>query len=213
MVQPPRYHLHPSIKMTNAKHAATETRTGGNCQIMRGSTISGNVWLVTGLSRTVPSQLTRDSVSPSPCRSSIVELKIVVSPHIMILLSENIEKDCSLGWGRWGENLQRRKKKGHSYQHCLEDYCEFKDRMEKHEKHKHSKDPPKNIMFTCDGCGFKTPLKSRMMRHSKTCLCFIALKERVEQVSSLKALLPKISYLCPQKILGPYNKNARKISY
>ena len=31
MVQPPRDHLLLSIKMTNAKHASTETRPGGNC--------------------------------------------------------------------------------------------------------------------------------------------------------------------------------------
>ena len=79
-----------------------------------------------------------------------------------------------------------------THQHCHGDNCEFKtyrkDRMEKHKKHKHSKDPPKSIMYTCDGCGFKTPVKSRMLKHSKTCLCFIALKERVVPIVKKKGL-------------------------
>ena len=53
--------------------------------------------------------------------------------------------------------------------------CEFKtyhkERIKKHEIHKYSKEPKK--MYTCDGCGWKSPLKSRMMKHSRSCIQFI----------------------------------------
>ena len=50
--------------------------------------------------------------------------------------------------------------------------------MKKHQE-KHTKDPPIKNVFSCDGCGFKTNVRSRIMRHTKSCLRFIALKQRV----------------------------------
>ena len=58
--------------------------------------------------------------------------------------------------------MQRRRKKGHSYDHCPMDKCEFKT-YHKDRMHKHSNDPPKKLV-ACDGCGYKTNVKSRMMR-------------------------------------------------
>ena len=48
--------------------------------------------------------------------------------------------------------------------------------MKKNEK-KHTKDSPIKNVFSCDGCGFKTNVRSRIMRHTKSCLRFIARKE------------------------------------
>ena len=64
---------------------------------------------------------------------------------------------------------------------CMFENFEFKtyhkERIKKHEIHKQSKEPKK--MYTCDGCGWKTSLKSRMMKHSRSCIQFIGRKQRV----------------------------------
>ena len=79
------------------------------------------------------------------------------------------------------ENLQRRKK---GWYKCMFENCEFKtyhkERIKKQEIHKHSKEPKK--MYTCDGCGWKTSLMSRMMKHSRSCIQFIGRKQRVVPV-------------------------------
>ena len=81
------------------------------------------------------------------------------------------------------QNLQR-VKRGRTYYKCMFENCEFKtyrkERIKKHEVHKHSKKPQK--LFSCDGCGYKTPVKSRMMKHSKSCRNFLGLKQRVVPV-------------------------------
>ena len=76
------------------------------------------------------------------------------------------------------ENLQRRKK---GWYKCMFENFEFKtyhkERIKKHEIHKQSKEPKK--MYTCDGCGWKTSLKSRMMKHSRSCIQFIVVNKEL----------------------------------
>ena len=82
----------------------------------------------------------------------------------------------SIGWARWEDNLQK-KKKGRTIFPCREENCKFKTHnkraLDKHIAHKHPKEPPIKKEIKCDGCGFKTTWKSRMMKHVKTCVQFI----------------------------------------
>ena len=100
--------------------------------------------------------------------------------------------------------MQRRKKKGRSYDHCPVDNCEFKtyhkDRMEKHKKHKKDKrsnDPPKKLV-ACDGCGYKTNVKSRMMR--------LQMENQQKLLADCEVKLArKDQVFCFYKYISPFN--------
>ena len=101
--------------------------------------------------------------------------------HVREVHLEPVVRRSKIGFARWEESMQKRKK-GRIWHHCLVEKCGYKthvqDRMKKHQE-KHTKDPPIKNVFSCDGCGFKTNVRSRIMRHTKSCLRFIALKQRV----------------------------------
>ena len=109
----------------------------------------------------------------------------------------------SSSWRTCNENLQRRKKGGPllSYDHCPVDNCEFKtyhkDRMEKHKKHKHSNDPQKKLV-ACDGCGYMTNVKSRMMR--------LQMENQEKLLADCEAKLArKDQVFCFYRYISPFN--------